>query len=125
MAQVSSVWKRQPQSEEQRHKQQAYQQKYRLVTTITSKAVEAAQKCGIKINVVTYDDQVHRIREHFTHEDFRLKSVFQMMHTSGIANHHFGPMPTKAEQSAEQPNRRLKFQSRKARLKADIMKDGK
>ena len=48
--------------------------------------MEAAQKCGIKINVVTYDEQLHRIKEHYTHDDIKLKDVMCMMARDGLAD---------------------------------------
>ena len=97
--------------DEQRMRQQAYSQKYRLVTTIASKAVEAAQKCGIKINVVTYDQQLHKIKEYYTHDDLKLNSVMGMMVEGGQADDLIAMAASGEAQALARSGRKIKLQS--------------
>ena len=87
--------------------------------------MEAANKVGIKINVVTYDEQLNRIREHYTHDDVKLKDIIRMMIKGGQADDVLAQAARCQPQSMDLSNRKLKLHSLKARLKADIKRENK
>ena len=54
-------------------------QKYRRLRTIISKAAVTAKLCNIKLNVVTYDQKLHRLTERYTHDDIKVKDVVKLV----------------------------------------------
>ena len=65
-------------------------QKYRRLRTIISKAVETAKLCNIKLNVVTYDPKLHRLKERYTHDDIKIKDVVKLVMEDGASKHGGG-----------------------------------
>jgi len=53
-------------------------QRYKRVKTIVNKAVETANLCGIKLNVIVYDEKFHRLKEFYTDNEVRLVSIHRL-----------------------------------------------
>lgn len=49
--------------------------RYRRIKTILNKAVEAADICGLHLNVLVYDPKFHRLRENFTSHLIKLDGL--------------------------------------------------
>ena len=50
-------------------------QRYRRMKTIICKAVDTANLCGLKINVLVYDPKFHRLKEHYTEARVKLEAM--------------------------------------------------
>ena len=53
-------------------------QRYRRVKTIVNKALETADLCGLKLNILVYDPQYHRLKEHYTAPDVKLDCITEL-----------------------------------------------
>ena len=80
-------------------------QRYRRVKTIVNKAVETADLCGLKLNILVYDPHFHRFKEHYTAPEVKLEALHKIAQDM--------PNTTKSKQKVRQ----LKFQSINARSK--------
>ena len=49
--------------------------RYRRLKTILNKAVEAADICGLHLNVLIYDPKLHRFKENYTSTLIKLEGL--------------------------------------------------
>ena len=52
--------------------------KYRRVKTIVNKDVDVGKKLGLKLNVLVYDSNFHRLREHYTAPEIKLEAIHRL-----------------------------------------------
>ena len=52
--------------------------RYKRMKTIISKARETAMNCGLKINIIIYDEKFHRLKENYTSIDVKLEQIHKL-----------------------------------------------
>lgn len=79
--------------------------KYRRQKTMIKKMLELAEIRGQKINMIIYDPALHKIEEIYTHKDFNMDGIHQMI------------LNPRESASIRSRRRYLKFESYDAKLK--------